>query len=82
MYQSEFRPHHSTETPLVKVVNDLFLASVYGYVSLLVLPDLGLDFDTNDHTILHSCLTAKRLQAVLTKGVCVEFTFSSCVGFL
>ena len=48
----QYRPGHSTETALLKVVNDLFLSFNKGNISVLALLDFSSAFDTIDHTIL------------------------------
>ena len=49
--QSACRPGHSTETALLKVVNDLFLSPNKGSISVLALLDFSSTFDTIDHSI-------------------------------
>ena len=50
--QSAYRPGHSTETALLKVVNDLFLSLIKGNISIVALLDFSSVFDTIDHPIL------------------------------
>ena len=50
--QSAYRPGHSTETALLKVVNDLYLSLNKGNISVLALLDFSSAFDTIDHPIL------------------------------
>ena len=50
--QSAYRPGHSTETALLKFVNDLFLSLNKGNISVLDLLDFSSAFDTIDHPIL------------------------------
>ena len=50
--QSAYRPGHSTETALMKVVNDLFLSLNKGNISVLALLDFSSAFNTIDHPIL------------------------------
>ena len=52
LLQSASRRHHSTETALVEVANDILLNMNSQRVTLLVLLDLSAAFDTVDHGIL------------------------------
>ena len=50
--QSEYCLGHSTETDLLKVVNDMFISHSKGNISVLALLDFSSAFDTIDHPIL------------------------------
>ena len=52
--QSAYKPDHSTETALLKIVNDLLTALDNGKICILTLLDLSATFDTIDHNnLLH-----------------------------
>ena len=50
--QSAYRPSHSTETALLRVVNDLLTAMGNNKICFLTLLDVSAAFDTIDHQIL------------------------------
>ena len=50
--QSAYRKHHSTETALLQVVNDIHQATDNKCEAVLVMLDLSVAFDTIDHAIL------------------------------
>ena len=50
--QSSYRQHHSTETALLKVMNDVLLNMNSQKVTLMVLLDFSAAFDTVNHDIL------------------------------
>jgi hypothetical protein len=56
VFQSAYRCHHSTETALIRVLNDLLSSNDSNLVSVLTLLDLSAAFDTIDHEILLSRL--------------------------
>ena len=54
--QSAYKAHHSTETALLRVYNDVMFNIDRGNGTLLVLLDLSAEFDTIDHQILFHIL--------------------------
>ena len=56
VFQSAYRPHHSTETAVARILNDMIGVLDQGQVGALMLLDLSAAFDTVDHDILTSVL--------------------------
>ena len=50
--QSAYRKHHSTESALLKVHNDIIISMDKGEVTAITLLDLSAAFDTIDHATL------------------------------
>ena len=51
-FQSAYRKHHSTESALLNIQNNILLNMAKGSVTAFTLLDLSAAFDTIDHTIL------------------------------
>ena len=74
--QSAYRAHHSTETALLRVMNDLLLAVDEGDAVMLTLLDFSSAFDTIDHSIL-----LHRLEHSFgIKGVALQWFTSYITG--
>lgn len=56
--QSAYRQHHSTETALLKLHNDILMNMHNKKVTALTLLDLSAAFDTIDHTLLLDTLSS------------------------
>ena len=70
--QSAYRKNHSTETAVLKVINDVLCAADRGEVTLLCMLDLSCAFDTVDHGIL-----LDRLRCAFgVQGVAISWTES------
>ena len=52
MSVSQLRRHHSTETALLKMKNDVLRAMEWRHVAFVVMLDLSAAFDSVDHAIL------------------------------
>ena len=57
-FQSAYRAGYSTETVLLRIVNDILSALDNDNISVLLLLDLSAAFDTTDHQILLSRLNS------------------------
>lgn len=57
--QSAYKRNHSTETSLLRVMNDILLNMNKQHVTILVSLDLNAAFDTVDHSILLNSLSSK-----------------------
>ena len=55
-WQSGYKKSHSTETLLLRVVNDLLIASEENKATVVMLLDLSAAFDTVDHNVLINIL--------------------------
>ena len=52
VFQSACRLRHSSETALLRVLNDILTSSDSDHISVLTLLDLSAAFDTIDHDLL------------------------------
>ena len=74
--QSAYKKNHSTETILVKVVNDLIIASDKSNATVLMLLDLSAAFDTVDHNTILRILE----KEIKIRGTALKWFRSFLVG--
>ena len=75
-YQSGYKKHHSTETLLVRIVNDTLVASDEGSATIVMLLDLSAAFDTVDHQKLLHILK----QEIGIDGIALKWLTSFLCG--
>jgi hypothetical protein len=56
VFQSAYRPHHSTETAVVCILDGMIRAVDQGHVGAMMMMDMSAAFDTVDHIILMDVL--------------------------
>lgn len=90
-YQSGYKKSHGTESLLLKITNDIYVASDDNKATVLILLDLSAAFDTIDHSKLIDILSRDiGLSGVVMKWfisfitgrqqrVCVNNTYSKCI---
>ena len=74
--QSAYKRHHSTETILVRITNDLLIASEGRTASVVMLLDLSAAFDTVDHNLLLKILS----KEIGLRGTVLEWFTSFLKG--
>ena len=83
-FQSAYRKHHSTESVLLHIHNNLLLNMAKGSVTALTFLDLSAAFDTTDHTIpldrLNVCYGISELALEWFKSYLSGRTHSVKVG--
>ena len=71
--QSAYRRGHSTETALLRMMNDVYCAADNGYRTILLQHDLSAAFDTIDiSTLLYQCTVASSLSFVRHSWPCTQ----------
>ncbi len=83
-FQSGFRKCHSTETALLKVLNDILISCDSVDFAVLVLLDLTAAFDTVDHAILidrlEHCIGLRGIVLYWFKSYLANRSFSVKMG--